>query len=234
MREVCLSIERSKTRQISVILTPPINSIPTSRITNTQRDSSLIEQHMDISCWWSCNGTCSLAVEGRRTLDFLNCHAGAERLHVWDDELLVFGNAGGWKVLGELSQSQCGEDAHDVCVVGEIKVQCLVERECSRTVVESRVLVCNERRIGLDAGETSNEFVDPTDSNGTAGGRSEGYNVRSELKIGWDYHFLRQIRDRLSIQNLSIHRQWTKRRRGNIQMQQFRKDTMFGWHMYRW
>lgn len=79
--------------------------------------------------------------DGRRSLDDLDREASGVGHHVGDEE----GAVGGWWTFGgeelaELFEAEGCEDGDYVCVVGEIEVEGLVQREGGSIVVDGNVI----------------------------------------------------------------------------------------------
>ena len=77
--------------------------------------------------------------DGLGRLDDFNVEAGAKGGQVGDGEVVGTRIPVGWEVFRELAQAERGEDGDDVGVVGEVKVEALVERESLGVVVQCDV-----------------------------------------------------------------------------------------------
>jgi len=157
-------------------LAPPIVSQPTSRERHAQRQRALVEDEVDVRRGRAgevVGAARAGAVERGRGVDDFHVEAGAEGLHVGDDEGAVRGHVGVGHDGGELGEAEGGEDAHDVGVVGEEEVEGLVEGKGDGVVVEGDVDLGDGRVDGV-FGEEGDLLLDEADADASADGGLEG------------------------------------------------------------
>ncbi len=75
-------------------------------------------------------------------IDNLNVETGAERRGARNYKLLIRRWTRGGEDRRELSEAKSGVDSGHIGVVGEVKVEGLVERESDGIVVESNIVLC--------------------------------------------------------------------------------------------
>ena len=69
----------------------------------------------------------------------------------------------------ELREAKGCEDGHDIRVMREIEVQCLVQWECRRVIVERNIDLSRWLRDQVVL-QTSNELLDVANTDSTTGG----------------------------------------------------------------
>lgn len=124
--------------QESTQLTPSVQPISTLRKAHTERQRPLIQDEVHISRLPALKID-SVCTERPRGLDDLHVEACAKWLEMRDCEVVRTGVGRVREEGGELGEAKGGEDAHDVRVVREVKVEGLVEGERGGVVVEGRV-----------------------------------------------------------------------------------------------
>jgi len=122
----------------SVQGTPTIVTYAASGERLVQWNSTLVEDEVNIGGWLASDVRVS-GVSGRvqwlRGVNNLNIKTSTEGLHMRHDEGVI-NDVGRRKVGVELSESHSSQYAHDIGVMGEVKVQALVEGECAGHVVQ--------------------------------------------------------------------------------------------------
>ena len=132
-------------RQKSLQFAPTIRSVAAGREARTQRQRALIDEEMDVRGRWSrrghvgVSGGGAIGGDGTGGFDDFNVDAGAEGGGMGDDELLVGRGSGRREELGELCETESGEHGCEVGVVGEVKVEALVEGKRGSVVIDGDV-----------------------------------------------------------------------------------------------
>lgn len=119
-----------------------------------------------------CRSILAVAREWVWRLDDLHIQSRAEGLHVGDDKAAILLDVRGRENSRELCKAEGGEDSCNVCVVAEVEVQRLVERESCGIVVQSDV----DLSCGLCDGmvlQTGKDFCCVADSDSSSCGTLE-------------------------------------------------------------
>lgn len=115
-----------------------------------------------------------------RCVNDLDIESSPERLHVGDNEI-VSDYVSGRKYSTELRETKSSQDRHDIRIVTEIEVQFLIHWKGSRGTIKSPIDI-RSRPVDCVMLKSSEEFLDPTDSDSTASGRLESV-VASEGEV---------------------------------------------------
>ena len=133
----CLDLQKSGK------LAPPIRPVTARREARTKGERPLVDEKMHVICSWArrigirWRGT--IGGYGMRGLDNLDVNACSKGLKVGYDELLVCWRSSRRQELCELGEAESGQHGCEVGVVGEVKVEGLVKRECGGAAVKSDV-----------------------------------------------------------------------------------------------
>ncbi len=135
-------------------LAPSVRPLATGWEACAKRQRALVDDEMDVGgsrarCIGGKTRFCSVSGDGLWCIDDLDIQAAAERLDMRDDKLLVWWGPAGRQSRRELREAEGSKNTGNVGVVGEVKVEGLVEREGDGIVIESDIILSSGARYGV-------------------------------------------------------------------------------------
>lgn len=105
------------------------------RETQAQRDGSLVEHEVDVLLLFATQIAIAIWRDRFGRLDDLDVETGAKGGDMSDGKVVGSGITIGWELLCELTETKCSEDRNNVSVMGEVKVETLVQWESLSVIV---------------------------------------------------------------------------------------------------